>query len=158
VLNTRVSLNKVFDGLGLGLLIAFDDYQSLQPGVGPYPGLVVRVLGDKGQPTRHLGNQTPQSPAGARRETLVVECEVRTESATFNQAVYYAGLISSAVSGKRFVRRKWLLDPDTANPNPVDAGFVSFGQFDTTLLEAEGQPRFKSAFLTWEVAAEVPVL
>lgn len=157
MLNTRASINKAFEGINLGLPISFEDYQTVPPGAGEYPSVAVRIMGDDRQTPRHIGRQTPGSPKGAHRETLTVECEVRTESQTWNQAVHYAGLIRAALDERRITRSTWLIDAETVNPNPAAAGFVRFGPSQLTPLSAEDQPVFKSAFLTWECSVEVPI-
>jgi hypothetical protein len=157
VLNTRASINKAVQALNLGIPVVFDDYQPTRPGAGEYPSVCVRVLSDNRQPTRHLGRLTPQTPAGAHQETAVVECEVRTQSQTFNQAAYYAGILRDGLDEQTVARRTWLLDPDTVNPNPAEAGSIRFGVSQLTTLAAEGKPDYKSAFLTWECQVEVPV-
>lgn len=157
MLNTRASINKAVEALNLSPSLLFDDYQSLRPGTGPYPAIAVRVLDDQRQRPIHFSRRTPRSPIGAHRETLVVECEVRTRSRTWNEAVYYAGLIRDALDEKTIARRSWLLDLDSINLAPASAGFIMFGPSALTTLEAEDQPEYKSAFLTWEVQVEVPI-
>lgn len=157
MLNTRASIHKTVDALVLGLSLLLEDYGSIQPGAGPYPSLAVRILSDDRQRPAHFGRLTPRTPAGAHRETLVVECEVRTQSSTWNQALHYAGLLRAGMDERSIVRRTWLLDADTPNPNPAAAGSIRFGESQLTMVTAEGQPDCKSAFLTWECQVEVPI-
>ncbi|MFO7172054.1 MAG: hypothetical protein DIU70_003665 [Bacillota bacterium] len=160
-LNTRASLNKAFEEavqtLGLGLTVQYDQYAPLQPGAGPYPSLVVRILDDQAQPVTHFGRRTPRSPTGAKRYRLMVEAEVRTQSPTFNQAAHIASLLRSYFDGRQIPRRTWLLNATTPNPSPADAGFIRFTEESRLdLLQDEQQQNYKSAFLTWEVEVEIP--
>lgn len=157
MLNTRASLAKVFAGLGLGLLLDVEDYQTMPPGGPRYPSLAVRVLTSNRQQTAHLGQRTPFCPAGGHREVMMVECEVRTQSATWNEAMQFAGTIRNALDETAQSRRTWLLDATTPNPNPADAGFVRFGVSNLTCVQDDQQSQFKSAFLTWECQTEVPI-
>lgn len=156
MLNTRASINKIVEGLALGLPLDFED-RDMPPGAGEYPSLAVRILGDDRRKAKYFGRRTPLSPLGAHQETLVLECEVRTKSTTWNQAMAYVVTIRASIDEKRFARRTWLLTAGTANPAPADAGWIQFGESRLNPLIAEGQPEYRSAFLTWECLVEVPV-
>lgn len=157
MLNTWASINKEFAAQQAAFGVAAIYFEEMPVGAGQYPSLAVTILRQDPEEIQYFSERTPRSPTGAKAFTLLLECQVRTKSATWNQANSIAERIRNYFDWLTFDRRTWLNPDGTVNPSPQISGFIHFLQARVDPLQDQQDRQYKSIFLTWEVEWEKPL-
>lgn len=157
MLNTWASINKEFVSQQTAFGVTAIYFEEMPVGAGDYPSLAVTILRQDPWGTQYFSERTPRSPAGGKAFTLLLECQVRTKAATWNQANSIAEKVRTYFDWKVFDRKTWLKADGTVNPGPQVSGFIRCLQARVDPLQDQQDRQYKSIFLTWEVEWEKPL-